>query len=86
MVEEGLGAVEGEAVRQELLVLRDGGPRLLGRRAQNFEDEVQLVLHGGARKQRPSARHLVKYTAHAPEVMGRKMEGLVGGWVDTCRM
>lgn len=33
---------------------------------QQFEDKVKLLLHGGARKERPSCHHLVEDTADAP--------------------
>jgi hypothetical protein len=50
--------------------LSDG---LDGGRAEQIRDELKLVNHVLAGKQRPPAQHLSKYAANAPQVDGRRV-------------
>ena len=66
MVDEGVGPVVWEVVAPELLAVDDARPRVVRRRPDHLEDEVQLVLRGGAGEHGAATRHLVEYTPHAP--------------------
>ena len=41
---------------------------------QQSENEVQLILHCGAREQGPAGSHLIEYTAHPPREWSRAEE------------
>ena len=41
---------------------------------QQSENEVQLILHCGAREQGPAGSHLIEYTAHPPRERSRAEE------------
>ena len=56
-----------KVVAQEVLVARYRGQRVFRGRAQCLEDEVELVLHGRARKQWPPTSHLVEDAPDPPE-------------------
>ena len=66
LINEWLGLIVGEVIGEELLILGYAGPCVLCGRAQDLEDQVKLILHGGPREQRPTTCHLVEYAAHTP--------------------
>ena len=71
-----LGRVGRELVAGQLLRPRDPRPVVLGGGPQHLEDQVELVLHGGAREERPAGGHLVENAAHSPHINGG---GVLGG-------
>lgn len=56
--------------------MRDARPRLLGGRAQQLEDLVQLVVRvADAGERRHAGDHLDEYAADAPHVQRRRVVG-----------
>ena len=65
----------GHVERGEVGVGADAGQRVVGGRAEELEDEIELVVDLGAGKERLAADHLVEDAADAPHVDVRRVVG-----------